>query len=124
MDCTDFMILPSVPHSLALSFKRNEVCTSYVNWDKEHPDAPAGIGYDPPGVAQFVGYNFWQCCGGCILEMESADILYFSTAPPPSCPSVSSAAGPRNPPSMTAPAMERRGISTDPSFMVLHGSTL
>ncbi|KAL9037186.1 MAG: hypothetical protein Q9180_003863 [Flavoplaca navasiana] len=56
--------------------------------------------------------------------MESADILYFSTAPPPSCPSASSAAGPTNPPSITAPAVERRGISTDPTFMVVDGSTL
>lgn len=125
MNCTDFMILPQVDVDLRLSFQRNDVCTSYMNWDKEHPDSPSGMGYDPPGVYNMIGPTLWDCCGGCALVMEGADILYFSTASPPSCPGVSTAGGPANSSHITArAAIEEQGISTESKFVVVDGSTL
>lgn len=125
IDCTDFMRLPQVDEALRISFQRDEVCTSYLNWDKAHPDSPSGMGYDPPGVANMIGPTLWDCCGGCRLVMEGAEVLYFSTASPPSCSSVSTAGRPANSSQITArAAVEKQSISTDSKFVVVDGSTL
>ena len=125
LNCTDFMRLPQVDNDVKLSFQRHEVCTSYLNWDKEHPESPVGIGYDPPGVYNSIVDTRWDCCGGCVLEMEGADVLYFSTASPPSCASASTTGGLVNSSVITTRAtIEERGIPTESRFMILDGSTL
>ncbi|KAL8989596.1 MAG: hypothetical protein Q9169_008325 [Polycauliona sp. 2 TL-2023] len=125
LDCKDFMRLPQVENDLMLSFQRDEVCTSYLDWDKEHPGAPSGKGYDPPGVYNNIVDTRWDCCGACVLEMEGAEILYFSTAETPSCSSASAAGRPATPSIVTPPAaIEERGVPMDSKFMVVDGSTL
>ncbi|KAL8852903.1 MAG: hypothetical protein Q9221_002279 [Calogaya cf. arnoldii] len=48
-----------------------------MNWDKEHPESPSGMGYDPPGVYNNIVDTRWDCCGACVLRMEEAEILTF-----------------------------------------------
>ncbi len=125
MNCTDFMRLPFAPNSLAMSFQRHDVCTSYEYWDRAHPDSPWGIGYDPPGVRIMGGAHHWSCCGACQLEIDGADILYFPTASPPSCSSTSATGALANSSIITArAAIEERDNSTESKFLVVDGSTL
>ncbi|KAL8947487.1 MAG: hypothetical protein Q9222_006235 [Ikaeria aurantiellina] len=115
VDCTDFMTLPKADHSVNLSFKRNDVCTSYLKWDEQHPYAPQGMGVDPPGVRNMIGPTVWDCCGGCALLLEGVDILYFSTAPTPECSTMPSGITQQASPEL---------VTAAPEFAVVDGSTL
>ncbi|KAL8819951.1 MAG: hypothetical protein Q9223_001720 [Gallowayella weberi] len=83
MDCTDFMSMPFYRAEDAIKFKRDPVCTSYLEWNEQHKDTPQGIGYSPPGVYDYLGVWFYECCGGCALFHPEISVHYFSTAPAP-----------------------------------------
>ena len=90
-----------------VSFARSPVCTSYLNWAKDHPEVPHSV--YPPGVFNFDVYTEWGCSGRCWLNANDMRVLYFASKSYDGCSAISS----------TAPV--------DPSitkYAVLDGSTL
>ncbi|KAL8811446.1 MAG: hypothetical protein Q9200_001796 [Gallowayella weberi] len=71
MDCTDFMSMPFYRAEDAIKFKRDPVCTSYLEWNEQHKDTPQGIGYtsnvDAGGIygsaiSYAHNYNYGESC--------------------------------------------------------------
>lgn len=127
IDCQDFMSLPFVPFSVASSFMRASICTSYANVYQSELIANHGTatGYEafPPGMFNMMGYNDWLCCGGCHLSAPTVSVLYWSTMPASDCATVhptmlvtSSAMLPT-----TTNNPQKRDVS---SFAYVNGSTL
>ena len=86
MACTDFNALEVVPFSVASSFERNPVCTSYFAYALAHNKSQI-----PPGVFNSAGYGNWACCGGCAyLSLPPMKVMYFSTASYDGCSAVDS----------------------------------
>ncbi len=109
MACPAFMTLygPMIPDLLLPSFARSPVCTSYVNWAKNHPSVPKSV--YPPGVFNADVYEEWNCAGECVLEVDQMSVLYFATKSYDGCSEISST------------------TSADPSatsYAVVDGSTL
>lgn len=84
--CSDFLTLPYVNPTVALSYQKSPICTSQIHWEREHPHAPTGYGEGPPGLWNYrhVGDPF-ECCGGCYFQLPTISILYFTTTPITHC---------------------------------------
>ena len=79
VDCSDWLQIPIVPFSIASSFERSPICTSYAQeWQQELNATGKVTGKYPPGVNVMAGAHNWLCCGPCHLEAPSVSILYWS----------------------------------------------
>ncbi|KAL9036382.1 MAG: hypothetical protein Q9180_004333 [Flavoplaca navasiana] len=80
MACSDFMIQEGVVDSIAWSFQRSPICTSYANWWHENDCSLNDQVLMPPGVFSDLGWghNQYQCCGGCnIYDPPHVRVLFW-----------------------------------------------
>lgn len=125
--CSDFMTLPYVNPTIALSYQKSPICTSQIQWEHEHPDAPTGYGEAPPGMLnqQQVGDPF-KCCGGCYLQLPTVSILYFTTTPTTQCSKSNGTVTSFSSPSAVSGKLQKRAapLLSATNNVVVDGSTL
>ncbi len=125
--CSDFMTLPYVDRTIALSYMKSPICTSQIQWGLEHPDAPTGYGQGPPGLFNHrpVGDPF-ECCGGCYFQLPTISILYFTTTPVTQCSRSNATVTSLSSPSAVSDKLEKRAapLLDATNNVVVDGSTL
>lgn len=126
MACSDFLGVRGGVPSVALSFMKSPICTSYAQkYEQEFhnqsiTDAPESD--YPLGVLNAIGPNLWYCCGGCRFEAPDIGVLYWSTTATPDCSKVNGTiTSQASLPSRSASVPAGTEAS---SFAVLNGSTL
>ena len=130
MACSDFMTQTKMVPSLAKSFQRSPICTSYANWFSENECSLNDQVLMPPGVLHMVGWstNQYICCGGCnIFDPPHVRVLYW----PPDITSDCSKLGTTtkaDDPLSTSTGVEPRSVAAQsvvsPRLAVVDGITL
>lgn len=61
---------------------QSPICTSYAEWIENHAHYP-GLG--PPGVNNLDGEGDTECCGGCVWDISTIQVMFSETKPVSHC---------------------------------------